>query len=94
MSKKKEKKGGLFIWFIVIAVVVVIVGILLGISENRRKNELRLSNANTTLSDLATETGLVDKSEGTFYITLYATAGFILLAGIGVFIYVHKKADE
>ena len=68
--------------------------IVLGVSHYRNKGELQLSNANDTLSDIATETGLVDKSEGSFYITLYVTAGFILIAGIAVFVYVHKKADE
>lgn len=94
MSKKTNKKGGLFFWFIIIIIVVAIAGVILGISQYRKSQEIKLSNANNALSNLATETGLVDKSEGSFYITLYVTAGFILIAGVAVFIYVHKKADE
>ena len=95
MAKEKvKKKTGLFIWFIIIIILIAILGIVLGVSHYRNKGELQLSNANDTLCDIATETGLVDKSEGSFYITLYVTAGFILIAGIAVFVYVHKKADE
>ena len=94
MSKKSNKKGGLFIWFIVIIIIVAVAGVILGVSQFRKNSEIKLSNANNTLSDIATDVGLVDESDGSFYITLYVTAGFILLAGIGVFIYVHKKADE
>ena len=94
MAKNSGKKGGLFIWFIIIIIIVAVAGVILGISQYRKSNELKLSNANNTLSDIATDVGLVDESEGSFYITLYVTAGFILIAGIAVFIYVHKKADE
>jgi len=94
MGKKVERKSGLFFWFIIIIIIVVIVGVAIGISQYRRAHELQLSNANNTLSNIATESGLVDKSEGSFYITLYVTAGFIVIAGVAVFIYVHKKADE
>ena len=94
MTKKTNKKSGLFFWFIIIIIVVAIAGVIIGVSQYRKAHELQLSNANNTLSDIATETGLVDKSEGSFYITLYVTAGFILIAGVVVFIYVHKKADE
>lgn len=94
MSKNTNKKSGLFFWFIIIIIIVAIAGVILGVSQYRKANEIKLSNANDTLSDIATETGLVDKSEGSFYITLYVTAGFILIAGVAVFMYVHKKADE
>lgn len=93
-KNKSEKKGGLFIWFIVIIIIVAIAGIIIGITNQRKSSELKLYDANDTLSDLATETGLVDKSEGSFYITLYVTAGFIIVAGVAVFIYIYKKADE
>ena len=92
MSKKSSKKGGLFIWFIIIIIIVAIAGVVLGVSQFRKNSEIKISNANDKLNDLATDTGLVDQSDGSFYITLYVTAGVILIAGIAVFIYVHKKS--
>ena len=94
MSKNIDRKGSLFIWFVIIIIVVAIVGVIIGVSQYRKSNEIKLSNANNALSEIATETGLVDKDEGSFYITLYVTAGVILVLGVAVFIYVHKKADE
>ena len=94
MSKNTDRKGSLFIWFVIIIIVVAIVGVIIGVSQYRKSNEIKLSNANNALSEIATETGLVDKDEGSFYITLYVTAGVILVLGVAVFIYVHKKADE
>lgn len=91
---KSKKKIGILIPFIVIAVVAVIIGVYFAISNNRRNNELKLSDTNNTLNEIATETGLVDESDGSFYITLYVTAGVIIVTGVAVFIYVHKKADE
>ena len=94
MSKNTDRKGSLFIWFVIIIIVIAIVGVIIGVSQYRKSNEIKLSNANNALSEIATETGLVDKDEGSFYITLYVTAGVILVLGVAVFIYVHKKADE
>lgn len=94
MSKNTDRKGSLFIWFVIIIIVVAIVGVIIGVSQYRKSNEIKLSNANNALSEIATETGLVDKDEGSFYITLYVTAGVIIVLGVAVFIYVHKKADE
>ncbi len=94
MSKKSSKKGGLFIWFIIIIIIVAVAGVILGVSQFRKNSELKLSNANNSLNNVATDIGLVDKSEGSFYITLYVTAGLIVIIGVGVFIYIYKKADE
>ena len=94
MSKKSNKKGGLFIWFIVIIIIVAVAGVILGVSQYRKNSEIKLSNANEGLSNVATEIGIVDKDEDKNYITLYVTAGVILIAGVAVFIYVYKKAEE
>lgn len=91
---KKSKKIGLLLPFIVIIIIVAIVGIFFGISKYKQANELKLSNANDKLSDIATDAGLVEKGAGSFYITLYVTAGVILITGIAVFVYVYKKAEE
>lgn len=91
---KKSKKMGLLVPFVVIIIIVAIAGVILGISQYRKAHEIQLSNANNALSDIAVETGLVDKNEGASYITLYVTAGVIIIIGVAVFIYVHKKADE
>ncbi|MBR4830922.1 MAG: hypothetical protein IKZ96_04125 [Bacilli bacterium] len=91
---KSSKKSKLLIPAIIIIVVLLAVGILFGVSKYKQSTELNLSNANNTLSNFATEAGIVDKSEGSSYITLYVTAGVIIVIGVGVFIYVHKKADE
>ena len=91
---KKGKKIGLLIPFIIIIIIVAIVGVIFGVSKYKQTHELQLSNANNTLSNLATETGLVEKSDGTFYITMYITAGVIVIVGVAVFIYVYKKAEE
>ena len=91
---KEKKKVGILIPFILMALIAIIIGVYFAISNSRKNDELKLSDANNTLNEIATETGLVDKEEGSFYITLYVTAGVILIAGVVVFIYVHKKADE
>lgn len=95
MSKTKANgKGGLFLWFVVIIIVIAIVGVIIGVSQYRKANEDRLTNANNAINEIVTDAGIVDKSEGSFYITLYVTAGIIIILGVGIFIYVHKKADE
>ncbi len=95
MSKIKENgKSKLFLWFIVIVIVIAIVGVVLGVSQYRKTGEDKLTNANNTINEIVTDAGIVDKDEGSFYITLYVTAGVIIILGVGIFIYVHKKADE
>ena len=90
---KSSKKIGLLIPLVVIIIVVAIVGVIFGV-QYRKAHELKLSNANEGLSNVATEIGIVDKDEDKNYITLYVTAGVILIAGVAVFIYVYKKAEE
>ena len=91
---KSSKKIGLLIPLVVILIVVAIVGVIFGVSQYRKAHELKLSNANEGLNNVATEIGIVDKDEDKNYITLYVTAGVILIAGVAVFIYVYKKAEE
>lgn len=95
MSKSKgNRKTGLLISFIVIIAIVIACVVIFGIKDYREKHELQLNNANNTLNDIVTDVGIVDKDEGSFYITLYVTAGIIVIAGVAVFIYIYKKADE
>ena len=51
MSKKSNKKSGLFFWFIIIIIIVAIAGVILGVSQYRKSHEIQLSNANNTLSN-------------------------------------------
>ena len=90
----KSKKKNVVTSLVIIAVVVIAAATILSYLGYRKSSEYQLNNANTALTNIATETGLVDKSDGTSYITLYVTAGFIVLAGIAVFYYVYKKAEE
>jgi hypothetical protein len=93
MAKDKNK-----VRMATVVILMVIIAITIGayfiVANNRKKNELKLSETNNALNEIATETGLVNESDGSFYITLYVTAGVIIIAGVVVFIYVHKKADE
>lgn len=91
---KSSKKIGLLVPAIIIIIILAIIGVIFGVSQYRKSHELKLSNANDTLSNAATEIGLVDEDEDKNYITLYVTAGVILVAGVAVFIYVYKKAEE
>ena len=95
MSKTKgNRKTSLLISFIIIIAIVIACVVIFGIKDYREKHELQLSNTNETLNNLVTDAGIVDKDEGSFYITLYVTAGVIVIAGVAVFIYIYKKADE
>ena len=93
MAKDKNKVRMATV-VILMAVIAITIGAYFIVANNRKKNELKLSETNNALNEIATETGLVNESDGSFYITLYVTAGVIIIAGVAVFIYVHKKADE
>ena len=93
MAKDKNKVRMATV-VILMAIIALTIGAYFIVANNRKKNELRLSDTNNALNEIATEAGLVEESDGSFYITLYVTAGVIIIAGVAVFIYVHKKADE